>query len=130
MNEKVLILGATGTMGHYLTEKLAADGCQVDAVSLDSIASSRPNLRYIQVKNAKDPAFVAEITQNSYDAIVDFLIYDTISFRETFPHYLKCTGQYVYLSSLPRVCQRGESHPGNFAPPAGRFHRPALSLFG
>ena len=99
MNEKVLILGATGTMGHYLTEKLAADGCQVDAVSLDSIASSRPNLRYIQVKNAKDPAFVAEITQNSYDAIVDFLIYDTISFRETFPHYLKCTGQYVYLSS-------------------------------
>ena len=28
MNEKVLILGATGTMGHYLTEKLAADGCQ------------------------------------------------------------------------------------------------------
>ena len=25
MNEKVLILGATGTMGHYLTEKLAAD---------------------------------------------------------------------------------------------------------
>ena len=82
MNEKVLILGATGTMGHYLTEKLAADGCQVDAVSLDSIASSRPNLRYIQVKNAKAPAFVAEITQNSYDAIVDFLIYDTISFRE------------------------------------------------
>ena len=108
MKKKVLVLGATGTMGHYLTLKLLEDDCQVDAVSLEDKTSENPNLRYLQVRNAKDPAFVAEITKNHYDAVVDFMIYDTVSFRETFPHYLKNTAQYVYLSSC-RVFANAES---------------------
>ena len=99
MSRKVLLLGATGAMGSYLTEKLVDDGCEVDGVSLDACESKRPNLRYIQAKDAKDPKFVDEITKKHYDAVVDFMIYNSISFRNTFPKYLSSAGQYVYLSS-------------------------------
>ncbi len=99
MAQKILILGATGAMGHHLTQKLASEGHYVDAVALDKPESKLPNLKYIQTANAKDPAFVKEITSNHYDAIVDFMVYNTVSFRETFPQYCNAAGQYVYLSS-------------------------------
>lgn len=99
MAQKVLILGATGAMGSYLTKKMAAKGYDVDAVSLDNIVSDKPNLRYIQAKDATDPAFVDEIVKNHYDGVVDFMIYNSISFRKTFPKYLNNVGQYIYLSS-------------------------------
>ena len=99
MSEKILVLGATGAMGRYLTPKLAERGYQVDAVSLDSITSDKPNLRYIQTKNAMDPAFVDEIVKNRYDAVVDFMIYNSVSFRKTFRKYCENAGQYIYTSS-------------------------------
>ena len=95
----VAVLGATGAMGRYLTPKLAERGYQVDAVSLDSITSDKPNLRYIQTKNAMDPAFVDEIVKNRYDAVVDFMIYNSVSFRKTFRKYCENAGQYIYTSS-------------------------------
>ena len=63
MDNKVLILGATGTMGAYLTKKMIAQGYHVDAVSLDDVTSDNPKLNYIQTKNAMDPKFVDEITK-------------------------------------------------------------------
>lgn len=108
MDNKVLILGATGTMGAYLTKKMVAQGYHVDAVSLDDVTSDNPKLNYIQTKNAMDPKFVDEITKNHYDAVVDFMIYNSVSFRQTFPKYLKNCGQYVYLSSC-RVYANEES---------------------
>ena len=99
MEKKILVLGATGSMGHYLTQKLAADGHRVDGVSLDKPESKFPNLRYIQTPNAKDPAFIQEITKNHYDAIVDFMTYPTVAFRETFPKFCSATDQYVFISS-------------------------------
>lgn len=99
MKKKVLIIGATGAMGTYLTERLVVDGHDVDAVSLDAMTSDSPNLHYIQVANAKAPSFIDEITKNHYDAIVDFMIYDSISFRLISPKYLASTDQYIYLSS-------------------------------
>ena len=97
--KNVLILGATGAMGTYLTEKLSKAGHQVDAVSLDRMESKLPNLHYIQVKDARDPATVRELTQRHYDAIVDFMIYNSISFRQNSPFFMEAADQYVYLSS-------------------------------
>lgn len=57
MSKKMLILGATGAMGRYLTAKAVALGYDVDGVTLDDIVSDKPNLRYIQTKNAKAAAF-------------------------------------------------------------------------
>lgn len=99
MSKKVLILGATGAMGSYLTKKTVEAGYEVDGVTLEDKKSDKPNLRYIQAKDARDPAFVDEIVKNQYDAIVDFMIYNSISFRETFYKYLENCGQYIYTSS-------------------------------
>lgn len=99
MQKKVLVLGATGAMGRYLTPRLAEMGYWVDAVSLDSITSDKPNLRYIRTENAMDPAFVDGIVQNGYDAVVDFMIYNSVSFRKTFRKYCENAGQYIYTSS-------------------------------
>ena len=99
MQEKILILGATGAMGRYLTKKAVDAGYQVDGVTLEEIASDKPNLRYIQCKDARDPAFVDEIVKNHYDAVVDFMIYNSVSFRQTFKKYTENSGQYIYTSS-------------------------------
>lgn len=99
MSKKVLIIGATGAMGHYLTEKMVQDGHEVVAVSQDAVVSKYPNLRHIQVTDARNPEFVDEITRDHYDGIVDFMIYNSISFRNTFPKYLANTDHYIYLSS-------------------------------
>lgn len=99
MAKKMLILGATGAMGSYLTAKAVAAGFEVDAVTLDSVVSTAPNLHYIQTENAKDPEFVDMITKNYYDVVFDLMIYGSISFRQTFPKYLANCGQYFYFSS-------------------------------
>ena len=99
MSQKVLVLGATGAMGRYLTPKLADEGYQVDAVCLENVTSDRSNVRYIQVKDARDPAFVDEIVKNRYDAVVDLMIYTSIAFRETFYKYCQNVGQYIFTSS-------------------------------
>lgn len=106
--KKALIVGATGAMGTYLTEKLLREGWAVDGVCLDQPETALPNLRYITVKDARDPEFIREIMKNHYDVVVDFMIYNSISFRIAFPIYLANTDHYVYLSSC-RVYANEES---------------------
>ncbi len=95
---KFLILGATGAMGSYLTEAAAKEGYEVDAVSLDD-APPLQNVRRIRVKDARDPAFIAEAAARHYDIVVDFMTYRTEVFRAVIPTYLKSVGRYVFLSS-------------------------------
>jgi nucleoside-diphosphate-sugar epimerase len=45
------------------------------------------------------PDFVYDITRYHYDAIVDFMTYNSLVFRNTVPKYLAATDQYMYLSS-------------------------------
>ena len=97
--KKILVLGATGAMGHYLVKKLVDKGYEVDGVCLEDMVSDKPNLRYIKTADAKDHAFVDAIVKNKYDAIVDFMIYNSISFRKTFKKYCENTDQYIYTSS-------------------------------
>ena len=98
MAKKVLILGATGAMGQYLTPMLAELGYDVDAVSLDDMTSERPNLRYIKA-NAKDKAVFKKLLSNNYDGMVDFMIYPTAELPYYVPLAVKSVGHYIYLSS-------------------------------
>ncbi len=108
--KKVLVLGGTGAMGVYLVPELIRMGYQVDVVSFDAIESNTPNLRYIQTKDAKDPAFIAGLLKNEYHAIVDFMIYPTAAeFREKYRLLVENTDHYIYLSSY-RV-YANEEHP-------------------
>lgn len=98
MNKKVLILGATGAMGQYLTPKLAQMGYSVDGVSLDAAISNNPNLKYIQA-NTKAEGVLDSLLANNYDCIVDFMIYDRDTFRDVADKLLGATDHYIYLST-------------------------------
>ena len=79
MSRKVLILGATGAMGRYLTQKCVDAGYEVDGVCLEDVVSRYPNLKYIKAENAKSSAFVDELVKKHYDCVVDFMTYGSIS---------------------------------------------------
>jgi nucleoside-diphosphate-sugar epimerase len=94
---KVLVLGGTGCMGNYLCPKLVERGFEVDAVTLDPVQSEKAGLTYI-VKAATD-GLVEELMQKGYDAVVDFMWYDTPSFQKRYETFLKNTKHYIALSS-------------------------------
>ncbi len=96
--EKVLVLGAGGAMGRYLVPYLAEKGCKVDAVALEDIQSSDPNVRWFRL-NAKDWEARNELLAGKYDAIVDFLTYNSSELSFYLPQLLDSTGHYVFLSS-------------------------------
>lgn len=111
--KKVLVLGGTGAMGKYLVPKLTQKEYQVDVLTLDDVESKISNLKYIK-GNGWDEDLISELLKNKYDAIVDFLIYNTPLFKKKIPQFLSNTDQYVYLSSY-RVfadsCPINESSP-------------------
>lgn len=107
--KKVLVLGGTGAMGVYLVPELLKMGYRVDVVSLDTLESNHPDLRHIQTKDAKEVGFMTDLLKKEYHAIVDFLIYDTASFKEKHRLLLENTGHYIYLSSY-RI-YANEEHP-------------------
>ncbi len=95
---KILVLGATGAMGKYLIPLLAEAGYQVDAVALDEVKSDFANVNFIQA-NAKDKEVFYSLMERKYDAIVDFLIYQTVDLIWYLPLALASTDHYIYLSS-------------------------------
>ena len=96
--KKVLVLGASGAMGRYLVPYLLEKDYKVDAVALDEQKSENPNLKWIK-GNAKDWVLRNELLANNYDAIVDFLIYNSAEITYYLPQSLNSTGQYIFTSS-------------------------------
>lgn len=102
MNEqnqkKVLLLGGTGAMGAHLAKVLAQQGNQVD-VTTRSNRNDADRIHYIR-GNAHDTSFVSKLLkQGNYDAVVDFMVYDTPEFKARVDMMLDGTRQYVFLSS-------------------------------
>ena len=108
-HEKVLILGATGAMGKYLVPLLADAGFQVDAVALEKWPTPHPNITPVVGNALDDRDFRGELLARPYDAIVDFLIYNTARAAALLPAAARNTGHYVFLSSY-RVYADAE-HP-------------------
>lgn len=109
MSKKVLVPGGTGAMGVYLVPELLNLGYEVDVISLDTVISDNPKLRYI-TGNALDYDYMAELLKNDYDAVVDFMIYSTKEKYEKFiPLYLDNTEHYIFLSTY-RI-YANEEHP-------------------
>ena len=107
--KKILILGATGAMGRYLVPLLAEAGHQVDAVALEKCPTPHPNITSIVGNALEDRNFRGELLARPYDAIVDFLIYNTSRAADLLPEAVRNTGHYVFLSSY-RV-YADEEHP-------------------
>ena len=95
---KVLLLGGTGAMGKYLAEILLSLGYEVFITSRKKYINKK-NLTYFQ-GNAHDALFLdIVIASNSYDVIVDFMVYTTEEFRQKSRILLEHCSQYIFLSS-------------------------------
>lgn len=100
MNKKILLLGGTGAMGVYLTPILVEMGYMIDVVSLDTVENENRFVRYITA-DGRDIGVLRDLLANSYDAIVDFLIYpeSCCPFGKVSNLFLESTDHYIYLST-------------------------------
>ena len=100
MNEKnVLVLGATGAMAVYLIPLLINKGYSVVGVSLDETVSDNENLTYIKA-DALDMSFLKEQLSRNYDAVVDFMNYNSVQlFEKYYKLFLENTKHYIFLST-------------------------------
>ena len=95
---KVLVLGGTGAMGVHLVQLLIKKEIAAFVTSRKR-HKSYGNLQYIQ-GDAHNISFLKNILESdSWDAIVDFMIYNTQTFKEKACLLLNNTKQYVFLSS-------------------------------
>lgn len=94
----ILVLGGTGAMGTHLVEILAQNGMNVTVTSRRRRQNSK-NVTYIE-GNAHNQHFLNEVLKsNVWDAIVDFMAYSTVEYKERIHVLLNSTRQLVYLSS-------------------------------
>lgn len=95
---RVLVMGGTGAIGKPLIEHLIQNGHEVTITSRNSRAAHE-NVRLIQ-GDSHDMAFVKRIlSENHFEAIVDFMSYSTQEFTERYNFFLENTEQYFFLSS-------------------------------
>ncbi|MCI6051402.1 NAD-dependent epimerase/dehydratase family protein [Phocaeicola plebeius] len=97
-SNKILILGGTGAMGSHLVKELRQNPKFEIYVTSRKTYPSTNNVHYIK-GNAMDTVFLDTILQNQYLAIIDFMIYNTNTFKARIKQLLASTSQYVYLSS-------------------------------
>lgn len=96
--KRALLLGGTGAMGVYLAPELLRRGYIVDITTRKG-GKSGININYI-TGNAKDTSFIESVLKkNSYDVIVDFMVYSTDEFRDRVELLLKNTKHYIFLST-------------------------------
>ena len=95
---KILILGGTGAMGVDLVRILAERGESVTVTSRSERKSEFDNAKYVK-GDAHDETFLKSLLSEKYDAIVDFMVYNTEEFRARRDMLLRATKQYLFLSS-------------------------------
>ena len=86
------------SMGVDLVRILAQHSWDVTVTSRTERKSEFRNIRYIQ-GNAHDCGFLKMLLKDKYDAIVDFMVYQTDEFKLRRDLFLDATGQYLFLSS-------------------------------
>ena len=84
-------------MGSHLLEILSSNGVDVHVTSRKNHVSSY-HIHFIQ-GNALDDIFLFDVLKEKYDAIVDFMNYNTPSFKRRYQTLCKNTSQYIFLSS-------------------------------
>ena len=95
---KILVLGGTGAMGVDLVRILAQRGENVTVSSRSDRKSEFSNVEYVK-GDAHDTAFIKSLLAEKYDAIVDFMVYNTKDFKARSDLLLNATNQYIFLSS-------------------------------
>ena len=95
---KILVLGGTGAMGIDLVKILGERGDDVTVTSRSERKSEFNNVKYVK-GDAHDTPFLQSLLAEKYDAIVDFMVYNTKDFKARRDLLLNATNQYIFLSS-------------------------------
>lgn len=96
---RILLLGGTGAIGKYLQRACLKRGHKVFVTTRGNQFSSDSDVTYIK-GNARDFRFVSDVLKGTrFDAVVDFMVYESAEFRGRVGHYLQSTGHYVFVSS-------------------------------
>lgn len=85
-------------MGAPVVEILAERGNQLVVTTRKSRKAGHRNINYVQ-GNAHDVNFVHRLLQESFGAVIDFMIYTPEEFPIFSELYMKHTTQYIFLSS-------------------------------
>lgn len=85
-------------MGVDLVEILGERGENVAVTSRSERTSEFNNVRYVK-GDAHDTTFLQSLLVEKYDAIVDFMVYNTEEFKLRRDLLLGATNQYIFLSS-------------------------------
>ena len=96
--KKVLVLGATGSMGRYLVPELVGLGYEVTGVGKEETAPWGSIATYLQ-GDAFDKAFLEELLKENFDGIINFMIYGKLPFTDYYELFLDNTKHYIFLSS-------------------------------
>ena len=100
-------------MGSALVSSLIGGGkCEVDVVCRN-IRNPESECHYIYCDIMKDASFDEVITNEKYDAIVDFMWYDPDIFATRIPKLLKATKHYICLSSSAVYAHSSEQFKEN-----------------
>lgn len=95
---KILLLGGTGVIGRYLSQKYNENGTDVYVTSRSHHLDSG-SIHYIK-GNAMDDEFLHYVCKlQQWDAIVDFMSYKTKTFASRVDILLSSTKQYVFIST-------------------------------
>lgn len=95
---KALVIGGTGTMGGPLVEKLYNKGYSVSVVCRNKVKGEQRDIQYYY-GNAKQSDFIKGVLAQSYDVIVDFMVYSSEEFQKYYELLLNSTNHYICLSS-------------------------------
>ena len=96
--KRVLLIGGTGAIGTYLAPALTERGFEVFITSRSAHESS-DGITYLTGDARADDAFMDAQMDLHYDAIVDFMVYNTVGFTERYKRFLDSTEHYLFLSS-------------------------------
>ena len=96
--KKVLVLGATGAMGRYLVPELVKLDYEVTGVGIEDVAPWGDIATYVK-GNAFNQAFLADMLNQKFDGIVNFMDYGRYNFKDYYKLFLNNTDHYIFLSS-------------------------------
>ena len=95
---KILVLGGTGAMGVDLVQILAQCGENITVTSRSERRSASEAVQYVK-GDAHNTVFLQSLLTENYDAIVDFMVYNTEEFKARHDLLLGATNQFIFLSS-------------------------------
>lgn len=105
--KRILVIGATGAMGKPLLQQLCKNP-EFEVYATSRSTRSDEKIHWLQ-GNAKESTFLTQIiTENQFDAIVDYMVYSTKDFQERYEFILENTSQYIFTSSARVYAQKDD----------------------